>query len=365
MRHFEIRNSTFDIRYSKALQLENRFLNFHKLNPNLAPMKKLLKVLGILLLVLILAVTAVIAYVKTALPDVGYAPKLKVEATAARIERGEYLANAVAGCMDCHSKRDWSKFSGPVVPGTKGSGGERFDQSVGFPGVYFSRNITPAGIGRYSDGELYRVITTGVTKEGRAMFPVMPYPYYGKMDDEDIYSLIAYLRSIPAIENEVPDSESDFPMSVILNTIPSKGTPSPRPDPVDKVAYGKYVVNTAGCIECHTQADKGQIKVELAFSGGRDFAFPDGSIVRSSNITPDPETGIGKWTEEYFIQRFKMYADSSYTPAPVNPGEYNTIMPWTMYCNMKEEDLSAIFTYLQTVAPVKNQVIRFSPSEKQ
>jgi mono/diheme cytochrome c family protein len=328
-------------------------------------MKKVLKVVGILVAVLILAVVGIITYVKTALPDVGSAPELKVEATAERIERGRYLANSVTVCMDCHSTRDWSKFSGPVTPGTHGKGGERFDQSVGFPGVYYSKNITPSGISRYTDGELYRVLTSGVNKEGEPMFPVMPYKYYGSMDDEDIYSLIAYIRTLAPIENQVPASVSDFPFNVIINTLPSKGTPIKRPDPSDKLAYGKYMVNASGCVECHTRVKQGQIIPELAFSGGRDFAFPDGSIVRSANITPHPETGIGKWTEEYFIQRFKAYADSSFVPAPVSPGDFNTIMPWMMYATMTTEDLSAIFTFLRSVEPQENQVVKFQPSEKQ
>ena len=82
-------------------------------------------------------------------------------------------------------------------------------------GFGYVKNITPSGIGRYTDGELYRVITTGVTKEGRAMFPLMPYPYYGKMDPEDIYSIISYIRSIPDIKNDVTDSQADFPMNFV------------------------------------------------------------------------------------------------------------------------------------------------------
>jgi hypothetical protein len=82
--------------------------------------------------------------------------------------------------------------------------------------------------------------------------------------------------------------------------------------------------------------------------------------VRSSNISPDSETGIGTWTQEMFIARFKAYADSSYVPASVSPGEFNTIMPWTMYAKMKEEDLSAIYAFLETVKPIENQVEKFS-----
>jgi len=322
-------------------------------------MKKVFKVLGVILLLLVVLVAGAILYIKLALPDVGEAPTLKVEATGERIARGKYLANSVTVCMDCHSTRDWSKFGGPVVPGTLGKGGERFDQTVGFPGTYFSKNITPAGIGSYTDGELYRVITTGVNKHGKAMFPVMPYPYYGKLDDEDVYSIIAYLRTLTPIESVIPESRSDFPMSIILNTIPAKGNPQKRPDPSDELAHGQYLVNASGCIECHTQVDKGQVIPELAFGGGREFPFP-GSVVRSSNITPDPETGIGKWTPDSFVQRFKAYADSSYVAPEVKPGEFNTIMPWDMYASMTDQDLRAIFAYLKTVKPINNAVVKFS-----
>src|SRR5687768_8942224 len=109
-------------------------------------MKKVFRILGIILIVLIVFIAGAIIYIKTALPDVGDAPDLQVQRTPERIERGKYLANAVAVCMDCHSTRDWSKFSGPIKPGTFGQGGERFDHSMGFPGIYYSKNITPDGI---------------------------------------------------------------------------------------------------------------------------------------------------------------------------------------------------------------------------
>lgn len=324
-------------------------------------MKKLLRIITFVIVFIVVDVAGLILYIRMALPDVGDAPDLKVELTPERIERGRYLANSVTVCMDCHSTRDWSKFSGPIVPSTEGRGGERFDHALGFPGVYYSRNITPYGINRYTDGELYRVITTGVTKEGRAIFPVMPYQYYGKMDEEDVYSIIAYIRTLKPIESRVPDSESDFPMNIILNTIPSKGTPMKRPDVSDRVAYGAYVINQAACKECHTQVDKGQIIEALAFSGGREFQLANGSIVRSANITPDDKTGIGKWTREMFIQRFKIYADSSRVVPVSSPDAFNTIMPWTMYANMTDEDLGAIFTYLQSMKPVANAVVKFTP----
>jgi hypothetical protein len=328
-------------------------------------MKKLLKIAGIILIVLIAGVIGLLTYVKTALPDVGEPEDITVEYTPERIERGKYLANNVSVCMDCHSTRDFTKFSGPLTEGTLGKGGDRFDQSVGMPGVFYPKNITPEGIARYTDGELFRVITSGVTKEGRPMFPLMPYPYYGRMDKEDIYSIISYLRSIAPIKNDVPDSDADFPVNFILHTIPQKGVAEARPPKENKVEYGKYLTNASGCRECHTRAEKGQIIEEFAFGGGREFMFPDGSICRSANISPDKETGIGAWTPEIFVTKFKIYQDSTFELPAVTSGEFNTIMPWTMYAGMDKEDLEAIFAYLQTLTPMKNPITKFTPAAQQ
>lgn len=321
-------------------------------------MKKALKVLGYALVCLILLIGIAILYVKAALPDVGRAPVLTITYTPEKIERGKYLANYVAVCTDCHSTRDWSQFSGPLVEGTLGKGGERFDQQMGFPGVFYSKNITPAGISRYTDGELFRVITTGVTREGKAMFPVMPYNHYGQMDPEDIEAIIAYIRSLTVIDNVVPESEADFPMSLIINTIPVKASPQKRPSQSDQLAYGRYMVNVASCLDCHTPVEKGQVISDSSFSGGRAFAMP-GGLLRSSNITPDKATGIGTWTEEVFVNKFKMYAAPDYQLPVVKPGEYNSIMPWKMYSGMTKEDLAAIYQYLQSIKPIENNVVRF------
>ena len=325
-------------------------------------MKTFLKVIGYLLGVVVIIILGGLAYLQTAFPNVPEPEDLKVEYSQARIERGAYLANHVTVCMDCHSTRDFSLFSGPPVPGTLGKGGDKFDHSMGFPGVFYAKNITPTGISDYTDGELYRVITTGVTNDGRAMFPLMPYLYYGKMDPEDIYSIIAYIRSLDPIDSDIPDSEADFPVNLIMKTIPQEAHPEKIPDPSDQVAYGAYMVNAAGCVECHTPVTpQGQIIPEQAFSGGREFANPDGSVVRSSNISPDL-TGIGQWSESQFVRQFKQYQDSGYVIPKVKPGEFNSIMPWTMYSGMKESDLQAIYAYLKTVKPYSNQVVKFTPA---
>jgi mono/diheme cytochrome c family protein len=319
-------------------------------------MKKILKLLVIVVIVLVVAAFLFIGYIVKFKPNLPL-EEVKIEYTAERIERGKYLANNVNQCIDCHSSRDWSKFSAPPFPGTEGKGGEPFDRSLGFPGNYYAPNLTPHHLKDWSDAELFRAITAGVSKDGRPLFPVMPYLFYGKMDKEDIFSIIAYIRSLPSIENEVPPAESNFPMNIIIHTIPTRAEFSKIPAPSDKINYGKYLTSAASCIECHTQVKRGQIIEDLAFGGGRYFPIKDGGMVVSANITPEKDTGIGSWTEETFIERFKAFDKSvNKFNDEVKPGEFNSIMPWQKYAGMKREDLAAIFAYLQTVKPIPNQV---------
>jgi len=110
-----------------------------------------MKILLWLVIIIVIVVAVGIIYVRFALPNVGPAPDLNVELTPDRIARGEYLANHVTICIDCHSKRDWSRFSGPPMEGTIGMGGELFDRKFGFPGAYYATNITPEGISKHTD----------------------------------------------------------------------------------------------------------------------------------------------------------------------------------------------------------------------
>jgi mono/diheme cytochrome c family protein len=318
---------------------------------------KALKITGKILAGLLVLVGTAMCYVKIALPDTGPAPEIKIERTAERIERGKYLANHVTVCMDCHSTRDWSKYAGPMIEEGIGAGGEAFTTEMGFPGKFFAPNITPYKLGKWSDGEIFRAVTTGVNKDGKALFPVMAYHRFGQMDQEDVYSIIAYLRELSPVEKDVPESEADFPVNFILNTMPKKASFTTRPSENDTVAYGKYLVNATGCVECHSKTDKGSVVPGSEFGGGMEFNSPNG-IVRSPNITMHEQTGIGTWTQNSFVSRFKMYTDSTYSAPKLSDGDLNTPMPWTMYGGMKESDLKAIYEYLRTIKPIENQVVR-------
>jgi mono/diheme cytochrome c family protein len=321
-------------------------------------MKKTLKVVGIIFALLLVVIAAAVSYVKTALPNTGEAPELKIERTPARIERGKYLAYHVAVCMDCHSTRDWSKFAGPLTNENLGGGGELFDHNQGFPGIMYARNITPFNLGNWTDGEVFRAVTTGVSKDGSPLFPLMPYHSYGKMDKEDIYSIIAYIRTLSPVANKTPTPDFDFPVNILVNTMPAPAAFTTKPDTSDILAYGKYLVNAASCVDCHSRKDNGKNIPGSEFGGSMEFKTPAG-IVRSANITPDMETGIGKWDKHTFVQRFRAYADSNYVPAAMTPNDLNSPMPWMMYAGMSKSDLEAIYTYLRSLGPISNAVAKF------
>ena len=282
-------------------------------------------------------------------------PEITLPTAPEEIERGRYLATHVAVCMDCHSRRNWDYFAGPIIPGTLGKGGEVFDRSTGLPGVLTSKNITPYNLGDWSDGELFRAITGGLQKDGDALFPLMPYDAYRTMDERDVLAIMAYLRTIAPIENDVGDHELDFPLSLIVNSIPLEaelGTVN-RDDPLE---YGEYLATLSGCTWCHTPINATQQLIpEQSLAGGHDF-FMGGFIVRAANISPDVETGIGSWSEEQFIARFREYQGEAGRSIPLGEEGYNSLMPWTMYADMTDADLGAIYTFLMQSEPRSNAV---------
>ena len=310
---------------------------------------------------IILAVTATVLYLYLLLPSAGNAAGIKVEGTSLQIERGKYLANHVSVCIDCHSDRNWSKFSGPIVEGTLGKGGELFDEKMGLPGTIYAKNITPYNLSNWTDSELYHIITTGVNRDGEPIFPLMPYRQYRHMDPDDIKAIIAYIRTLEPIENETPETTINFPVNLIMRTFPKPAEPIERPSSTNIIAYGKYMTTIAACTGCHTPENKGFKIEDLYMAGGFEFQMPGGTV-RSSNITPHMETGIGTWSEQEFIDRFKMYDVPTDSLPSSDAKDFNTVMPWKMYAGMKESDLKAIYTYLQTIAPIEHKVQRFSPA---
>ncbi len=327
-------------------------------------MQKILKIVARGVGIVVVLIALGVGYLFLRYPNVDPVRDLSVSATPERLARGAYLANHVAVCIDCHSTRNWDYFAGPIVPGTEGNGGEVFDESFGFPGTIIAHNITPAALGSVSDGVLYRAITSGVDKNGKAMFPLMPYTRFNSMSEEDVLSVIAYIRSLKPVENITPETKLNFPLNLIVRTIPMKRTPQPEPDTANIYEYGKYLTNAASCTECHTKQVKGEPVAGMEFAGGFEFPFPDKSVVRSANITPDEETGIGAWSETNFIARFKFYDSAEAKTLKAEVIGYQSMMPWVMYAGMTERDLGAIYKFLRTVKPVKNHIEKYTPAAK-
>jgi len=306
-----------------------------------------------------------LAYAYLALPDAGPVPDVTLDTSPEAVARGAYLAHHVMGCAGCHSARDHRAFGHPVAPGTEGMGGDEF----GGDGLHvYAPNITPAAIGAWSDGELWHAVTTGVTPDGRALFPIMPWPKYAKASKQDLNDVLAYVRSLEPIENEVAERVLPGPLPVLVNLMPEPAqNPDAAPDPSDEVAYGEYVFTIAGCADCHTpRDDMGRPLPGLDLAGGTVFPMPghpEYGLVRSANLTPDDATGLGTWTREQFVGRFKAALDDPRNGVIAEPGHTWTLMPWAEYAGMTEADLGAMFAWLQTVPPIRHEVVRFELAE--
>jgi mono/diheme cytochrome c family protein len=290
-------------------------------------------------------------------PSIAPPSDVKVAMTRERVARGKYIFEIAADCDGCHSLRDFSHFGGPVTESGRGQG-QVFPPEIGLPGKVTASNITPdkeTGIGNWTDGEKIRAIREGISRDGHALFPMMPYANYRHMSDEDVYSLVAYLNSLPPVKNPLPKTDIQFPVSLLIKSVPQPADSVPEPDRSDKIKYGEYLVTIAGCTGCHTPSDKGKPLKGMRLAGGEVFRLA-GAVVVSANITPDPETGIGRWSEQDFLDKFYQYREYAEKCSPEIGPESFTLMPWLAFSQRPPEELSAIFAYLKAQPAVYHSV---------
>jgi mono/diheme cytochrome c family protein len=219
-------------------------------------------------------------------------------------------------------------------------------------------NITPdkeTGIGTWTDGEVIRAIREGVSRNGKALFPLMPYAEFRHMSDEDVYALVAYLRTLTPAKNSLPRSKIHFPVSMFIKRVPQPAGHVPPVDRSNPVKYGEYLAALGGCGGCHTPMEKGEPVPGKRLAGGEIFRMPMGTVV-SANITPDNDTGIGKWSEQDFLNKFYQYRKYAEEGSPIIGPESFTLMPWLHFCQLAEEDLKAIFAFLKTQPAIYNAV---------
>jgi mono/diheme cytochrome c family protein len=320
-------------------------------------MTKLLKIVAYvvvgLVVVLLVAISLTIGWRPFIGPRARPLTNRTFERTPERLARGRYLAENL-GCFECHGERDWTKHDAPLVEGTRGAGYAEFPMA-GLPGRVVPPNITPdteTGAGRWTDDMLARAIREGIGHDGRALFPFMPYPGMRIMSDEDLASIIVYLRSLPPIHKALPKTQLIFPVNYLIRIVPEPITePVPQPDVSTPVKQGAYLATLVGCVDCHTPQSKGQPIRGLEFGGGVIFEGPWGRVA-SANITPDP-SGIAYYDQALFLE----VIHTGYVKAR----RINQAMPWEDYRNFTDEDLKAIFAYLRTLKPVKHRVDNTEP----
>ncbi|MBI2218116.1 MAG: cytochrome c [Candidatus Rokubacteria bacterium] len=267
------------------------------------------------------------------------------------VARGKYILGAAGGC-GCHTEKDRPKHSG----------GRRYDGPFG---TVYSTNITPdrqTGIGSWTGDQIIAAIRLGRRPNGERLLPVHPFPVFNGMAEEDLHALVAYLRSVPPVNREnqpkritVPLFESVFLPAWLVAFAPRE-TPPPKA-PTSGLARGEYLVRAVGhCGECHTPRTMTMATDNSRFLAGNPNG-PEKSAV--PNITPDPETGLGKWTED----EIAYYLGTGNRPdGDVAGGLMSEVIEGTTagYKDMTREDLLAIARYLKSIPPIKHKIGKVS-----
>ena len=312
-------------------------------------MKLVKKILLGVAALLVLAVAGISVRFYLLLPKKRPAPAVTAPKDPAAIERGRYLAHHVAACMGCHSKVQEDQPGEPIAPGQTGSGRD-FPILVGFPGRVRAPNLTPHHLGSWSDGEILRAIREGVSKDGRPLFPMMPYQSYAAtLSDDDALAVIAYLRTLPPIAYDPPQMKVDFPVSMFVRAVPA---PVDQPAPnlsADPLERGRALLRLTSCQDCHDTFNERREPIPgMRLAGGTPFPVPGKGTVYAANLTSDAETGIGTYTDEELLRAITQGIGKSGRPL--------YIMPWAYYSGMTHDDQKALLLALREVAPVKNSV---------
>jgi mono/diheme cytochrome c family protein len=319
-------------------------------------MKLVLKILGGLLLLLVLVVGGFLAKVAlTGIP--GYPVEkvdLQVEVTPERVARGKLISNML--CSQCHMDSKTGRLTGQRLA----------DLPAEFGDAY-SKNITKDkdfGIGGWTDGEIAFLLRTGINRQGKYTPPWMPK--LPRIDDEEIASIIAFLRSDDSLvmADPAPDKESEptflvkFLTHLAFKPFEYPKAPIKAPDTSDKVAFGRYLALDAfDCYACHSgdfkkMNDREPEKSFRFFGGGNAMPGLDGVPVNTANLTPHPEHGIGKWSEEQFVKSLL---------TGLRPDGRAMRNPMARYPEFTEGEAKAIYAYFKTIPEIDYAVERNFP----
>jgi mono/diheme cytochrome c family protein len=257
------------------------------------------------------------------------------------LAHGQYLVETIAGCGNCHTPH---LADGSLDPNMAFAGAFVIEEPV-FKA--YARNITPdmeTGIGSWTDEQIINAIRNGQKRDGTFYGPPMSFGWYKRMSDTDVKAIVAYLRTVKPVRNVVPESTFQIP----LNGFGPIVTSVPDVPKTDIVKYGEYLAGPVGhCMDCHTTYVMGQIDMTQIGRGGNVYSRPfiyDWAAV-SANITPHPEAGLGRWTDEEIKTAIT-------TGVSRNGRQLLPFMPYGLYAKMQESDLDAIVAYLRSLPPL-------------
>jgi mono/diheme cytochrome c family protein len=318
--------------------------------------KVLLFVAIALLALLAVGITATIGWRPIIGPRARALTDRRFEPTPARLARGEYLVKGVTPCLVCHSESDPNEQWVPKA-GAEGAGQAWPEAALSWLAV---PNITPdpeTGAGTWSDDAIARAVREGIGHDGRTLFPLMPYGQFREMSDEDLASVVSYIRTLTPVRKQLPKSAIPFPLNRLINGAPQPIEGSvPAPDQSTPEARGKYLATLGVCTDCHTPFDnQNQPIAGMTFAGGNEIILPGKPFVATANLTPSPN-GIPYYTDDLFVETIRT--------GHVRAREISDVMPWRFYRNMTDEDLKAIFAYLKTLTPVDHYVDNSLPPTK-
>ncbi len=283
----------------------------------------------------------------------------RVEPTPERLARGEYLVRSVAACGACHTTRTSGRIADPELPDRLLAGGNVLETISPKMRVWVP-NVTSdpdTGVGRWSDDQLMRAIRDGVDARGELLSPLMPFGAYRHLSDDDVRAVVAYLRSVPKVRQERKPVKKEVPFFVHVGLDwfgagrhrPARDVRAPPP--TDRLAQGRYLLDVAGCADCHSLGKRGPRDEGDRWLAGSDVPFPEGGRVWAANITPDAETGIGRATPDEVKRALRegVRLDGKRMAPPMSTQALH-------YAGMTEEDLDALVAYLFSVKPVKHRV---------
>jgi len=264
-------------------------------------------------------------------------------AAESQLERGKYLVETIMGCGNCHTPQG---PNGPMMDRAL-SGGPPIEEGKLFTAR--PSNITPdreTGIGKWTDAQIKLAIREGRRPDGTLIGPPMPFSQYSGIADSDLDAVVAYLRSVPAINNAV--AKSTYPIKLPPAWGPPIDKPVTAPSATDKLAYGAYLAGPLGhCVECHTPmgADGRFQYATLLGAGGLQFHGPWGLSV-AKNITSDPEHGLGKWTDGEIERAIRTGIDKD--GHPLKPP-----MGFGYYSKVSADDMAALIAWLRSLPAKK------------